>query len=65
MIFLFILFISQKNLPKKIYNKLLIDENLLSINNYSKLQTDLNSTSLIVNDKDIGEKLKIFIEKKS
>ena len=31
-------FISQKNLPKKIYNKLLIDENLLSINNYLKLK---------------------------
>jgi len=59
--------IFQENLPKKIYNNtVLSDVNLLSIDNYTKLQTYLEKTSLIVNDKDkdIGEKLRIFIENK-
>ena len=58
--------IYQENLPKKIYNNtILYDVNLLNIDNYTKLQTYLEKTSLIVNDKDIGEKLKIFIENKT
>ena len=56
----------QNNLPMKIYNNtVLSDVNLLSIDNYTKLQTYLEKTSLIVNDKDIGEKLQIFIENKT
>ena len=57
--------IAQENIPKKIYNNtLLSDVNLLSIDNYTKLQTYLKKTSLIANDKDIGEKLRNFIENK-
>ena len=57
--------IFQENLPMKIYNNtVLSDVNLLSINDYAKLQTYLKKTSLIVNDKDMGEKLRIFIEDK-
>ena len=49
----------------KIYiNTILSDVNLLSIDNYSKLQTYLKRTSLIVNDADIGEKLRKFIKNK-
>ena len=55
--------IFQENLPMKIYNNTVLnDVNLLSIDNYTKLQTYFEKTSLIVNDKDIGEKLRIFIE---
>jgi hypothetical protein len=57
--------ISRKNIPMKIYsNTILSDVNLLSIDNYSKLQTYLKRTSLIVNDADIGEKLRKFIKNK-
>ena len=57
--------ITQENIPKKIYNNtVLSDVNLLSIDNYTKLQTYLKKTSLIANDKDIGEKLRNFIENK-
>ena len=57
--------ISQKNIPMKIYsNTILSNVNLLSIDNYSKLQTYLKRTSLIVNDADIGEKLRKFIKNK-
>jgi hypothetical protein len=49
----------------KIYNNTVLnDVNLLSIDDYTKLQNYLKKTSLIVNDKDIGEKLRIFIENK-
>ena len=58
--------ISRKNIPMKIYsNTILSDVNLLSIDNYSKLQTYLKRTSLIVNDADIGEKLRKFIKNKT
>ena len=57
--------ISRKNIPMKIYsNTILSNVNLLSIDNYSKLQTYLKRTSLIVNDADIGEKLRKFIKNK-
>ena len=65
---LFILLVTkfQQNLPMKIYNNtILSDVNLLSIDNYTKLQTYLEKTSLIVNDKDIGAKLRNFIENKT
>ena len=46
--------IFQENIPMKIYNNTVLnDVNLLSIDNYSKLQTYLKRTSLIVNDADI------------
>ena len=62
-LFMFLATIFQENIPMKIYNNtVLSDVNLLSIDNYTKLQTYLEKTSLIVNDKDIGEKLRIFIE---
>ena len=65
-LFMFLATIYQENLPMKIYNNtVLYDVNLLSIDNYTKLQTYLEKTSLIVNDKDIGEKLQIFIENKA
>ena len=51
----------QENFPKKVYkNGVLNDVNLLSIDNYAKLQIYLEKTSLIVNDKDIGEKLQFL-----
>jgi len=57
--------IPPKNIPMKIYNNtVLSDVNLLIIDNYTKLQPYLEKTSLIVNDKDIGEKLRNFIENK-
>ena len=68
LIFLFLMShanISRKNIPMKIYsNTILSDVNLLNIDNYSKLQTYLKRTSLIVNDADIGEKLRKFIKNK-
>ena len=68
LIFLFLMShanISRKNIPMKIYsNTILSNVNLLSIDNYSKLQTYLKRTSLIVNDADIGEKLRKFIKNK-
>ena len=65
-LFLFLATIFQENLPMKIYkNTVLNDVNLLSIDDYTKLQAYLKKTSLIVNDKDIGEKLQIFIENKA
>ena len=65
-LFLFLATIFQENLPMKIYNNTVLnDVNLLSIDDYTKLQTYLKKTSLIVNDKDIGEKLRIFIENKA
>ena len=64
-LFIFLTTIFQENIPMKIYNNtVLSDVNLLSIDNYTKLQTYLEKTSLIVNDKDIGEKLRNFIENK-
>jgi len=57
--------ISQEKIPKKIYNNTVLSNvSLLTIDNYINLWTYLQTTSLIVNDKDIGEKLRNFIENK-
>ena len=65
-VLMFIANIYREKIPMKVYkNTVLNDVNLLSIDNYAKLQTYLEKTSLIVNDKDIGEKLQIYIENKT
>ena len=64
-LFMFQVNISQEKIPKKIYNNTVLSNvSLLTIDNYINLWTYLQTTSLIVNDKDIGEKLRNFIENK-
>ena len=66
LLFFFVTQIESEILKKKEYkNTILPDINLLNITNYTKIQIFLERTSLIVNDNDIGEKLRQFINEKT